>query len=85
MRSARQRPRLLLTHSPEQVSNAGVQYWSVHVVQSAVWPPAHWDAQCWAPHETTVPQQAAQAAEMWSIPWRQVATQVESAVQFEER
>ena len=58
---------------------------SVHIVQVASMLPAHCDAQCWAPHETTVPQQAAQADEMWSIPWRQVDTQVASPVQFEER
>jgi hypothetical protein len=71
--------------APAQVMNAGVQNWSVHIVHAVDWPPPHWDAQCWAPHETTVPQQAAQAVEMASFAWRHVATQVASPDQFEER
>jgi len=65
------------------VLNAGVQFWSVQVVHAADCPPVHSDAQCCAPHETTVPQQVAQAlVSGGSLASRQVATQLESPVQF---
>jgi hypothetical protein len=69
---------------PAQVSNAGVQYMSVHVSHAALWPLAHCDAQCCAPQETTVPQQAAQPVVRVSIVLRHVATHVARPAQSEE-
>jgi len=63
--------------------NAGVQNWSVHVLHAVESPPLHSDAQCWAPHETTAPQQAAQPAVRLSFVWRHDATQVVSPEKFE--